>query len=490
MKNETLMQYFEWDLPADGLLWKRCKAQAPKLKEAGITKIWLPPAYKGMNGIYDVGYGVYDTYDLGEFEQKGTVATKYGTREEYLDAVKTLQKNGLEVLADVVLNHMLGADGCEPVTAREIAENNRNQVVADVKEISAWTIFDFPGRNGKYSDFKWNSSHFNGVDWDENAKKKALYLFEGKHWDEETDEEKANYDYLMGADLDMDNAAVRAQLVKWGLWYEETVGMDGFRLDAVKHINAGFYKDWLSKIREKTGKPMFAVAEYWHADIKRLLKYLDRVENCMLLFDVPLHFNFYNASHQGGTYDMRYLLDNTLVEHRSANAVTFVDNHDTQPGQALCSYVQGWFKPLAYACILFRQDGIPCVFYGDYYGLPSQNIPPMSDLPKMIKIRELYAYGEQNDYFDHENVIGWVRMGDEEYENSGLAVVLSDGPGGTKRMFMGRHFAGMKFKDVTGKCLETIQIDEEGWGDFRVEGGSVSAWVCREAYEFLETHIA
>ena len=59
MKNETIMQYFEWDLPADGLLWKRCKAQASKLKEVGITKVWLPPAYKGMNGVNDVGYGVY-----------------------------------------------------------------------------------------------------------------------------------------------------------------------------------------------------------------------------------------------------------------------------------------------------------------------------------------------------------------------------------------------------------------------------------------------
>lgn len=489
MKNETLMQYFEWDLPSDGLLWKRCKAQAAALKEVGITKVWLPPAYKGMHGIYDVGYGVYDTYDLGEFNQKGTVATKYGTKEEYIDAVKALQKKGIEVLADIVLNHMLGADACEKVSALEVAENNRNQTVQGMKEISAWTVFDFPGRGGKYSDFTWNSSHFNGVDWDENTKRKAVFRFEGKKWDAQTDEEKGNFDYLMGADLDMDNAAVRAQLIKWGMWYEEIVGMDGFRLDAVKHINAGFYKEWMAKMREKTGKKMFAVAEYWHADLRRLLKYLDAVDNSMSLFDVPLHFNFYNASNQSGTYDMRYLLDNTLVEHRSENAVTFVDNHDTQPGQALCSYVQSWFKPLAYACILFRKDGLPCVFYGDYYGLPSHNILPMPDLKKMIKIREKYAYGEQTDYFDHENVIGWVRMGDEEHKDSGIAVVLSDGPGGVKRMLLGKKFAGAEFMDITGKCREAVVIDTEGWGDFKVDGGSVSTWVCRAAYDYLETEM-
>lgn len=489
MKNETLMQYFEWDLPADSLLWKRCMAQASKLKAAGITKVWLPPAYKGMNGIYDVGYGVYDTYDLGEFDQKGSVATKYGTKEEYLQAVKELQKNGIEVLADVVLNHMMGADACEKVKAVEVAENNRNQVLGGVKEISAWTVFDFPGRNGKYSDFTWNKNHFNGVDWDDASKRKALYLFEGKQWDGETDEEKANYDYLMGADLDMENAEVRAQLIKWGLWYEKTVGMDGFRLDAVKHINTSFYKKWICAMRENTGKELFAVAEYWHADLKRLLKYLDGVDNLFSLFDVPLHFNFYNASQQGGTFDMRYLLDNTLVEHRSANAVTFVDNHDTQPGQALCSFVQSWFKPLAYACILLRKDGLPCVFYGDYYGLPSHNILPMRGLRKLIKIRELYAYGEQKDYFDHENIVGWVRMGEKEHKNSGLAVLLSDGPGGNKNMFMGKEFSGMEFMDATGKCTAPVVINEDGWGCFGVDGGSVSVWVCKDAYVYLETEM-
>ncbi len=489
MRNETLMQYFEWDLPADGLLWKRCKAQARHLKATGITKLWLPPAYKGMQGARDVGYGVYDTYDLGEFDQKGTIATKYGTKEEYLAAVEILHNCGIEVLADVVLNHMMGADTCEKVQATRVADNNRNQCIGAREEISAWTGFHFPGRNGEYSDFTWNSSHFNGVDWDENTKSKALFLFEGKQWDAQTDEEKANFDYLMGADLDMENAVVRAQLIKWGIWYSKTVGMDGFRLDAVKHINANFYKEWLEKVREAKGKDMFAVAEYWHADLKRLLRYLDNVDNCMSLFDVPLHFNFYNASNQSGTYDMRYLLDNTLVEHRSANAVTFVDNHDTQPGQALCSFVQNWFKPLAYACILFRRDGLPCVFYGDYYGIPSHNILPMPELKKMIKIREKYAYGEQVDYFDHENIIGWVRKGEPEMKDSGIAVVLSDGPGGVKKMHMGEQFAGTEFYDVTGKCSHAVVVDENGWGEFAVDGGTVSTWVSRAAYEYLETEI-
>ena len=101
MQNKTLMQYFEWYLPENGLHWERCVAQAAELKRAGINMVWLPPAYKGAAGSKSVGYDVYDTYDLGEFEQKGSVATKYGTKECYLRAVQEFQKNGIEVLKEL-----------------------------------------------------------------------------------------------------------------------------------------------------------------------------------------------------------------------------------------------------------------------------------------------------------------------------------------------------------------------------------------------------
>ena len=45
--NGTMMQYFQWDLPADASLWKALAEDAAKLKTAGVTAVWLPPAYKG-----------------------------------------------------------------------------------------------------------------------------------------------------------------------------------------------------------------------------------------------------------------------------------------------------------------------------------------------------------------------------------------------------------------------------------------------------------
>ena len=182
---------------------------------------------------------------------------------------------------------------------------------------------------------------------------------------------------------------------------------------------------------------------------------------------------------------MRQIFDNTLVKERPEHAVTFVDNHDTQYGQSLQSFVEEWFKPLAYAMILLRQEGTPCVFYSDYYGNPVKNLPMVPNLGKLIKLRHKYAYGAQEDYLDGDHVIGWVRRGDEEHPSSGMAVVLSDQEGGTLSMNLGSEHSGQEYFDALGNCPETVVLDENGSGEFRTEGGNVSVWVSRGAFEDL-----
>jgi len=105
--NNTMMQYFEWYLPSDSTLWNKLTKDAIHLENIGITHLWLPPAYKGAGGKNDVGYGVYDLYDLGEYNQKGDIPTKYGTKDEYLLAIQSLHHYGLYVYGDIVLNHKI-----------------------------------------------------------------------------------------------------------------------------------------------------------------------------------------------------------------------------------------------------------------------------------------------------------------------------------------------------------------------------------------------
>jgi alpha-amylase len=486
--NGVVLQAFHWYSPDDGGLWRGLASRAEDLAEKGFTAVWLPPAYKGCGGRHDVGYGVYDMYDLGEFPQKGSVRTKYGTREEYLHAVKQLQAAGLHVYADAVLNHRMGADAAETVKATPFSQNDRLRPIAEPREIRAYTHFVFPGRRRRHSVFEWHWRHFDAVDHDavHPDERGLLYLLDGKRFDDEVALERGNFSYLMGCDLDFQDKEVQREVTAWGKWYLDTTGVDGFRLDAVKHISAWFFPAWIDEMERHAEKDLFVVGEYWTGDAAILRGYLDQLGGRLSAFDVPLHYRFHEASRAGGGFDMRKLFDGTLTHERPAQLVTFVENHDSQPLQALESAVEPWFKPLAYATILLREQGYPCVFGADYDGaeyedvgrdgqrhevvLPSQR----AVIDALLEVRRSCAWGPQADYFDHEHVVGWTRAGDASHPKA-LAVLMSDGAGGEKWMDAGRP--GATFADALGHVKEPVQANEHGWAPFRCEGGSVSVWV-------------
>lgn len=473
-----MMQYFEWYLPPDCSLWKKIIENVKHLENIGITYIWLPPAYKGSGGKFDVGYGVYDLYDLGEFDQKGSIATKYGTKDEYLKAIRVLKENNIKVLADIVLNHKMGADETEDVLAVQDDANDRNVSVSDAMPIRVWTKYTFPGRGDKYSSFKWNWTHFHGIDWDENTGTAAIYKFYGKHWDESVDKENGNFDYLMGADIDLNNFDVINELKSWGHWYLNETNVDGFRLDAVKHIRAEFYPEWLGELRKDFDRKIYAVGEYWSVNINTIRDFLEKTGYIMNLFDVPLHYNLFRASISNGEYNMSEIFNGTLVESNPDKAITFVDNHDTEPGQALESFVLDWFKLQAYILIMLRKDGMPCVFYGDYYGIPEKEIEPKDKmLDMLLKVRKYYAYGDQIDYFYDQNIIGFVRTGDYEHPDSGLIAILTDAEGGSIQMNVGQNLADTVFYDCTGNIQETVYVDASGNGIFYCNDGRASIWI-------------
>ena len=485
--NGVMMQYFHWYSPDDGSLWNQVAEKADELAERGVTSLWLPPAYKGVGGGMDVGYGVYDIFDLGEFDQKGSVRTKYGTKDEYIQAVKAAQKSGLRIYADVVFNHKMGADAAEDVEATPFNMDDRNSTVGEYQTIKAWTHFTFPARDGKYSKMEWHWWHFDAVDQnDYNQGETAVYLLKGKSFDQDVDSEKGNFDYLMGCDLDMENPEVVGELKYWGEWCMDTVAVDGFRFDAVKHVSAKFFQDWMNHVKDYAKRDLFAVGEYWSYEIEALHNFIETTEGKISLFDAPLHYNFHAASQAGETYDLRTIFDNTLVQDQPSLAVTLVENHDSQPLQSLESIVESWFKPLAYALILLREGGYPCLFYGDYYGAHYKDFGKDGNeyeiwmdshqviLDHFLYARKTFSYGEQHDYFDDPSTIGWVRLGDDEHPG-GMAVVMSNGAGGSRRMNVGQP--NIVYVDVTEQVKDSVTTDGEGWADFVTNGGSVSVWL-------------
>jgi alpha-amylase len=489
MQNQTLIQYFHWYYNEQDNLWTKAAKEAKNLKEFGFTGVWFPPACKGSNGGFSVGYDLYDLFDLGEFDQKNSINTKYGSKKEYVKAINALHENDITVIADTVFNHKAAGDELEKIPVRTVNPDNRNEFTSDVHEIEAWTKFTFKGRKGKYSKFIWDHRCFTGVDWANDLQESAIFSIQneyGEGWENVPSNELGNYDYLMFNDIDFRNEEVRLEFKRWGKWYFDTCGIDGFRLDAVKHIPAGFLIEWIDEMKAQCNKDFFMVAENWNVEsVDEMEEYIQLTGGRTQLFDSLLHHNFFLASQGGSDYDLSTIFENTLVNRNPLLAVTFVDNHDSQPLQALESFVEFWFRPLAYTMILLREGGIPCVFYTDVYGATYEDkdqqieLIGLPELPTLLKVRENLAYGEQRDYLDHSNCIGWTRAGDDEHPKSGLAVLMSNGEEGFKEMELGEEFVGKIFIDILGKRKEKVVIKENGCGEFLCAAGSVSVWVLK-----------
>ena len=197
----VMLQAFYWDCPREEKKefkwWKYVKKQIPALAEVGFTSLWLPPIHKAANlGGFSMGYDPYDYYDLGEFDQKGSIPTWFGTKKELLSLIETAHSHGLSLIADVVINHNSGADESEvnPLTGQE-----------------RWTLFK--PKSGVFPR-NWECFH------------PSMY----ESWDEGA--------FGDMPDLSHRNPYVYAEILKLTRWLVEELGFDGFRYDFVKGYGA------------------------------------------------------------------------------------------------------------------------------------------------------------------------------------------------------------------------------------------------------------
>lgn len=486
--NGVIIQYFHWYYK--GKLWNEFAENTEYLKSLGITAAWLPPATKCDLGLDGRGYDIYDLYDLGEFDQKGGIATRYGTKDEYVKAIEKAHENGIAVYADIVLNHRMGGDEAEKIHVHQVDEEDRNKIISETFEVNAQTKFTFPGRNGKYSDFIWDYTCFSGIDIVQKDREELTGIFKihneyGTEWTNDVSHQLGNYDYLMGADVEYRNPHVVQEMKNWIKWYLETTKADGLRLDALKHLSSGFLKEWITYIKTELNPECYILGEFWKDDAQKITDFLDKMDGLISCFDAPLHYNFFKASEDGKDYDLRHILEATLLEQKPVFSVSFVENHDTQKLQALESTVRDWFKPIAYAIILLSEDAYPCIFYPDLFGAEytdivdgkdvSVTMPKIEALPKLLIARQQFAAGEQIRYFDHPDCIAWVRKGTDN--KFGCVTIISNAEESFKEIDLGKENANSKFIDFLEHRTEEITTDENGKAVFSVNGCSVSVWV-------------
>ena len=383
----VIMQSFFWDCPRvdnkEFQWWNHVRGQVPALAKAGFTSLWLPPVHKAANlGGPSMGYDPYDYYDLGEFDQKGSVPTWFGTRAELSQLIETAHSHRLGVIADTVFNHNSGADAQEvnPITGQ-----------------SRWTLFN--PKSGRFPR-NWECFHPNKYE----------------SWDEMT--------FGDMPDLSHRNPYVFDELLDLARWLIEEIGFDGFRYDFVKGFGAATIQA-IQEYRYTRNGEYFApygVAEYWDST-SNTLKWVDTANfsnsNPVDAFDFPLREMLKGLCDQYGFSLKNLITWESILQKQPLSTVTFVENHDLRDdGRPIVNE-----KLLAYSYIL-THEGYPCVFWYDYFNLNLALSDTPTGIAALVSAHEKYAGGRTEVLYVDDNLYIMQRTGIAD--QPGLIYVLNN----------------------------------------------------------------
>jgi galactose oxidase len=403
--------------PADGnqevpWWWDHLATQARALSLAGFTAVWLPPVLKTASGANQGadGYGAFDDYDIGSRSQKGSVPTRYGSREQLQRCVAILRANGLDIYLDMV----------------------EHQRTGDATPF----VFRYPGANGTPDTgrFPKNPTNFlPQVPRDPNLG--------GPVAD----------DFPFGRELAPINAKppryVFDNLIAAADWLTRALDAQGYRIDDVKGLSTDFLLPFLNS-KAMAGK--FAVGEFFDGNRILVNQWIFNPRGMAgrpSAFDFPLKFLLNSMCNNPGRFNMADLDHAGLVGISPMNAVTFVENHDTDlnSGQKIITN-----KMLGYAYIL-TSEGYPAVFYKDYSTDPGCfGLKPQID--NLIWIHEVLAAGETVQRWKDFDFFAYERLGGPH-----LLVALSNDPGGPHKIQVATGFgSNVALHDYTGHAADLV----------------------------------
>jgi galactose oxidase len=404
--------------PADGdpsvpFWWDRLAAQANDLRKAGFTAVWLPPVLKAGAGASPGadGYGVFDDYDIGSRHQKGTTPTRFGTREQLQRCVATLRANGLDVYLDMV-EHQRNGDTTPPF------------------------VFRYPGADGTPDKgrFPKNPSNF------------VPQVPRDQHLGGPVAD-----DFPFGRELaplnGLPHRYVVDNLIAASEWLTRTLDVQGYRIDDVKGLSTDFLRPFL-ETGSMAGK--FAVGEYFDGNrilVNQWIFNPTGMNGRPSAFDFPLKFVLNEVCNNAGRFDISQLDHVGLAGISPLNAVTFVENHDTDlnPGESMV-----FNKALGYAYIL-TSEGYPCVYYRDYdMGPDGFKLKPQID--NLIWIHEKLATGATQQRWKDFNAFAYERLGGPH-----LLVGLNNDPGGSRTIGVATGFGpNVRIHDYTGHAADAV----------------------------------
>jgi len=408
------------------------KIEEGYFKKIGVNVIWLAPLNRNPDGAWKEFLPPYRSYTgyHGYWPVSETeVEPRFGGEAGLKDLVGTAQQNGIKIIADLVLRHVhienpLWKEHPDWFGSLTLPDGRKNLRLWDEQQFTTWFEEFLPG-------------------------------------------------------FDFDKPEPVAFLISNAETWAEKFGLDGYRLDAVKHIRYSFWPKFRSAMRgmEEADRksPMYFVGETF-MDRKGIMSF---VGPNMLdgQFDFPLYDSIMDVFAKGQKgfadlekslsesetiYGKETLMSPLIGNHDKSRYMAFADGDLPDPKIAKEEEV-GWTKPprvdnpasyeklkLAISFLL-SIDGVPMVYYGDEVGLTGAGDP---DNRKMMPL-ESELGTEQKSVRDHFSKMTALRSSHPALRYGSRRLLVADD---NRYAFVRRHFDD-KVLAVWNKGNETAGFD-------------------------------
>ncbi len=325
------------------------------LKQLGATAIWPTPLVENdMPKASYHGYAVTDCYRIDP---------RYGTNEEYVQFVKAAHADGLKVVQDIVLNHW----------------GSYHHLFLD-KPAADW-FHAFPSfTRSNYNAFALNDPHGSQRD----------YQLFNDGW----------FDTTM-PDVNQSNPLVATYLVQNFLWWVESTGLDGYRIDTYPYSNPQFLMQWGKAIAEEY--PRLALfGEAWEGTEAEQAFYARNIlppvngfkSNLPGLLDFQICFAISDAlkTENGDLSKLYHALQADWLYEDATRNVPFLDNHDMSRFYSVIGEDFNKFKTGIAWLLTLR--GTPQLYYGTEVLMKNFSNPDG-------KVREDFPGGFAGDKLDY-----------------------------------------------------------------------------------------
>ena len=355
------------------------------LKNLGVTTLWLTPIVKnGATEDYH-GYGAVDLY---------AVEPHLGTLRDYQELIAAAHQQKMKIVFDIVPNHV----------------GPKNPWAAK-PPLPDWFHGTVPHHMS-------SSGPINGTFYGE-AENHGHDLFEAladphappRMWRNLT--EGWFVDLL--PDLNTENPIVAQYLLQNAIWWTESSGLDGFRVDTFPYISRQFWAHWHAGLR-RIYPQLTTIGEVFHPDASVTSFFAggqrrpDGIDTGVsTLFDYPMYFALrdvlLNGAPAGRIADV---LRHDSLYSRPDALVTFFGNHDVPRFASVKGSTPAKLK-LALALTLTLR-GIPQLYYGDELGMPGDGDPDnRRDFPGGWREDKSNAFTEAGRTHDQQDAFAYVQ---------------------------------------------------------------------------------